>query len=183
MNIFLLDWDPTKCAEYHCDKHLVKMITEHNQILGSVAYTARGIGRKKDITPEFVQKTFPGFPRKDEEGKTKPYGIAYASHPCTIWAGISANNYSFLCNLTFAMCKEYTKRYGKTHAGEAIAQWYFENMPLSLPYLGITPPAQAMPAECKNSDVIYAYRDYYMKYKKSFAKWAHSSTPDWYIPC
>ena len=64
MNIFVLDLDPTKCAEYHCDTHLVKMITEHNQILGSIAYTARGIHRKKDITDEFIDKHFQEFPRQ-----------------------------------------------------------------------------------------------------------------------
>ena len=28
MNIFVLDNDPRQCAEYHCDKHVVKMILE-----------------------------------------------------------------------------------------------------------------------------------------------------------
>jgi hypothetical protein len=28
MNIFVLDWDVKKCAEYHNDKHVVKMILE-----------------------------------------------------------------------------------------------------------------------------------------------------------
>jgi hypothetical protein len=54
MNIFVLDTNPELCAKYHCDIHLCKMITEHNQILGSIAYTARGIKRKADITPGCV---------------------------------------------------------------------------------------------------------------------------------
>ena len=33
MNIFVLDDNLTNCAVYHNDKHLVKMITEQNQIL------------------------------------------------------------------------------------------------------------------------------------------------------
>jgi hypothetical protein len=28
MNIFFLDFDTNKCAKYHCDKHVVKMILE-----------------------------------------------------------------------------------------------------------------------------------------------------------
>lgn len=28
MNIFILDWDVKKCAQYHNDKHVVKMILE-----------------------------------------------------------------------------------------------------------------------------------------------------------
>lgn len=28
MNIFILDWDVKKCAQYHNDKHVVKMVLE-----------------------------------------------------------------------------------------------------------------------------------------------------------
>ena len=37
MNIFHLDKNPIKCALYHCDKHVVKMILETAQML-STAY-------------------------------------------------------------------------------------------------------------------------------------------------
>ena len=37
MNIFHLHKDPKICAEYHCDKHVVKMILETAQML-STAY-------------------------------------------------------------------------------------------------------------------------------------------------
>ena len=33
MNIFHLDTDPKTCAEFHCDKHVVKMIVETTQML------------------------------------------------------------------------------------------------------------------------------------------------------
>jgi hypothetical protein len=33
MNIFYLDKDPIKAAEYSCDKHVVKMILESAQML------------------------------------------------------------------------------------------------------------------------------------------------------
>jgi len=37
MNIFILDKDVKKCAQYHCDKHVVKMILETAQLLcGSI---------------------------------------------------------------------------------------------------------------------------------------------------
>lgn len=178
MNIFVLDLDPTKCAEYHCDKHLVKMITEHNQILGSIAYIARGIPRKKDITEKFINENFQGFPRS-RDGNPHPYGIGYRNHPCTRWAAESAPNYSWLCKLNLAMCKEYTKRYKRTHAGEAITKWYQENMPKITGY-GMTPFVQAMPADVKNEDPVKAYRDYYIKHKSHIAKWAHSKKPEWY---
>jgi hypothetical protein len=179
MNIFILDLDPEMCAQYHCDKHLVKMITEHNQILGSIAYTARGVHRKADITPEFIQKRFKGFPRSEEDGTPKPYGIGYRNHPCTQWAGKTLDNYRWLCTLNAEMCKEYTRRYGRKHAGEEITRWYASNHP-ELPITGMTPFAQAMPEDCKDPDAVIAYRNYYKKYKVKFAKWAHSETPRWW---
>jgi hypothetical protein len=42
-----------------------------------------------------------------------------------------------------------------------------------------TQPLQAMPDDVKNKDSITAYRDYYIKYKKSFATWK-TITPTWF---
>ncbi len=36
MNIFILDLDVKKCAQYHVDKHVVKMILETAQLLCGV---------------------------------------------------------------------------------------------------------------------------------------------------
>jgi hypothetical protein len=44
----------------------------------------------------------------------------------------------------------------------------------------MTPFAQAMPEDCKDSNAVIAYRNYYKKYKAKFAKWAHSETPSWW---
>jgi len=179
MNIFVLDLDPKKCAEYHCDKHLIKMIVEHNQILGSIAYTARGISSKKEINPDFVKTYFNSFPRRNLEGDSHPYGIGYKNHPCTQWAARSKQNYNWLCDLNLEMCKEYTKRYGKIHSGKKITEWYAYNQP-KLSDIGMTPFAQAMPDECKNPNAVIAYRSYYIKYKSRFAKWK-TKIPSWYI--
>ena len=37
MNVFVLDKDPAKAAQYHCDKHVNKMIVEHLQMMSIVA--------------------------------------------------------------------------------------------------------------------------------------------------
>ena len=178
MNIFVLDTDTKLCAEYHCDKHLSKMITEHNQILGSIAYTARGITRKKDITPEFVKKVFVGFPR-ELDGNPHPYGIGYKTHPCTQWAASTLDNYRWLTDLNHKMCEEYTMRYGKKHAGEEINRWYATNHP-ELPITGMTPFALAMPDICKTpGDAVLSYRNYYATHKVYFAKWKTQDPPWW----
>jgi len=36
INIFLLDYNVTQCAKYHCDKHVVKMPLESTQMLSTV---------------------------------------------------------------------------------------------------------------------------------------------------
>jgi hypothetical protein len=179
MNIFVLDRDVKKCAQYHCDKHLVKMITEHNQILGTISYIRRGIKNKKEITEDFINKHFQGFPR-EKDGKPFPYGIGFKNHPCTIWANTSSSNYKWLTDLTSEMCKEYTKRYGRKHAGEDINNWYLNHMP-EIPDMGLTQFPQAMPEDCKMFDPVDGYRNYYKKYKVRFAKWQHSETPKWWL--
>jgi len=181
MNIFVLDLDVKKCAEYHCDKHLVKMITEHNQILGSIAYSANGILLKKNIPENFIKENFKKFPRSNIDGTPHPYGIGFVNHPCTRWAAKSHLNYEWLCKLNLAMCEEYTKRYKRIHVGQSITQWYKSNKP-KLNKIDMTEFVQAMPDECKNVDPVIAYRDYYNKYKARFAKWNHGPTPNWYNP-
>lgn len=178
MNIFVLDLDPKKCAEYHCNSHIVKMATEHNQIFGSVSYLARGIDKKKDITQEFIQKHFQNFPRQ-KDNQPFPYGIGYKNHPCTQWALKSKENYQWLIQLNLEVCKEYTRRYGRRHKAEDITLWYQKNMP-KLPDIGMTPFVLAMPDDCKSSCPVTSYRKYYLKYKSKFAKWK-TKTPEWYI--
>ena len=178
MNIFVLDNDVTKAAQYHCDKHLVKMITEHNQILGSISHIFHGIKKKSEITPEYIQKYFSTFPRKDKEGNPHPYGIGYRSHPCTIWANESLHNYTWLIRVTEEMCKEYTKRYGKTNAGEAIVKWYKTNGPW-FSRVSQTPFVLAMPDNLKSDDAVHSYRLYYASHKAYFAKWKNGE-PEWW---
>ena len=36
-----------------------------------------------------------------------------------------------------------------------------------------------MPDDVKQEDSISAYRDYYIKYKKDFAKWTNREVPGW----
>lgn len=170
MNIFVLDTDASLAATYHCDKHVVKMITEHNQMLGSVNHTARGARTKKDIDREFIDTHFQDFPRLDEKGFLKPYGIGYKNHPCTVWTGKSLENYKWLCDLTIALCKEYTLRYGKVHAGEIIVNWYSSNVPV-FDRVEKTPFALAMPEHLKSADAVDSYRSYYASHKAKFAKW------------
>ena len=150
MNIFVLDKSPLKSAQYACDKHVVKMILESAQLLCSV----------------------------QPEG-TAPYKRTHFNHPCTKWVRESARNYEWLLLHAYALCEEYTHRYGKIHKSEAVIEWCDENRP-ELPDVDRTPFVQAMPEEYKNENTIEAYRAYYRGDKRKFAKWKDGKVPLWF---
>jgi len=156
MNIFVLDTDPKKCAVYHNDKHVVKMILETAQLLcGSHHVT--------------------------ESQYEIPYKLSHKNHPCSIWVRECIENYIWLCDLGLELCEEYTYRYGKRHKSQDIIEWCLINTP-NIPEKGdITPFALAMPDECKVGTAIDSYRAYYMLEKRNLASWKNRETPKWYF--
>ena len=158
MNIFLLDWDVKKCAEYHCDKHVVKMILETAQLLCGVHH----------ITNKVTDQV--------------PYKLSHKNHPCSIWARESLTNYMYLCELGLELSKEYTYRYGKRHKSQDVIEWCVTNK-AQICDKGLTKPALAMPNDYKVEDVIQSYRNYYMSEEKQrIASWKKCrEKPVWYI--
>ena len=152
MNIFVVDTDPEKAARQLCDKHVVKMVLETAQMLCTVA-------RQN------------GF-------DNAPYKKAHPKHPCTLWAGKSAANWTWLIDHGLAMCEEYTQRYGRTHKSEAVIRWC-RNLPIRFPAEQLTPFAQAMPEQYKNECTVTAYRAYYHGEKAGFATWK-AEVPKWW---
>lgn len=153
MNIFVLDNDPRVAAAQHCDKHVVKMILETVQMLSTV---------------------------RDRYGESAPYKPSHKKHPCTLWAGASKENYVWLVQLGLALGKEFESRYGKKHLS-SIRLLEIVDPPESMPSLGLTPFAQAMPADYKCADAVEAYRTYYINDKMRFATWTRgASVPGWW---
>ena len=152
MNIFFLDEDIKKCAEYHVDKHSTKMCVEYGQILCSVHWVL---------------------------GKEAPYKLSHKNHPCSIWTRESLSNYLYLCELGLELCKEYTYRYGKRHKSQEVIEWCLINKP-NIPDIGFTEPAKAMPDEYKVKSVVESYRNYYMGAKSGFAVWKNREKPEWF---
>jgi hypothetical protein len=154
MNIFFLDFDTKKCAEYHCDKHVVKMILETAQLLCGSHWVTGG---------------------------EAPYKLSHKNHPCAIWVRESLSNYLYLCDLGLELCKEYTYRYGKRHKSQDIIEWCLINKP-NIHDVDFTTPPLAMGDEFKiDNDVIESYRNYYREAKKKFVKWKCRPIPDWFI--
>jgi hypothetical protein len=155
MNIFVLDLDPRKCATYHSNSHVVKMILETAQLLCGVHHMT---------------------------GSDAPYKLSHKNHPCAIWARECMENYVWLCDLGIELCKEYTYRYGKRHKSQDIIEWCMINLPNIEEKGVLTPFKLAMPDECKVGDPVESYREYYNVFKKDFAKWKNRDTPKWFNP-
>ena len=156
MNIFYLHNDPQVCAEYHCDKHVVKMILEYAQLLSTAHHELDGMPSIECYKP------------------THKY------HPSAVWARESKHHYRWLYRLLSHTCREYSKRYAKIHATEA--KGIVSNL-MQLPYqlqaTGWEDPPQCMPDEYKSVNAIKAYRNYYIGEKGRFAKWKNGS-PSWW---
>ena len=167
MNIFFLDWFPWICAIYHCDKHCVKMILESTQLL----YSSHWFSQNNNTWIQDLHKN-----------NLIPYKKTHINHPCSIWTRISKENYFWLANLAIFLCKEYTKRYSKTHKCEKHILWLLKNPP-NLSSIGLTDPPLIMPEKYKiNNNTIQSYRNYYIHEKKYFAKWKLNNEPLWFTP-
>ena len=154
MNIFFLDFNTKKCAEYHCDKHVVKMILETAQLLCGVHWVI---------------------------GSEAPYKLSHKNHPCAIWTRSSLSNYLYLCDLGLELCKEYTYRYDKKHKSQDVIEWCLVNKP-NIHDVDFTAPPLAMGEEFKiGNDVIESYRNYYIEDKKAIVSWKNRPIPDWFI--
>ena len=165
MNIFVLDECPIQSAQMQCDKHIVKMPLETAQMLCSVWH-------------------------RYGEGDKVPYKEAHKKHPCTLWTGDNAGNYSWLWKHGMELCFEYTRRYNKIHkCQQVIMDLALSNRVLNFDDKSwdITPHPQCMPDEYKStelrihSNAVRAYRRYYVNGKKDIAKWEKSRPmPDWF---
>ena len=154
MNIFHLHKDPKTCAEYHCDKHVVKMILETGQML-STAYR-RNFGDNEDL-----------------------YKTAYPKHPMTIWVGDTGGNFKWTMQLFDELLYQYELRYNKIHKTSRILNLLNNNYTEWKEWKGLfTDPPLCMPDDCKRDCYIFSYRKYYVEYKKPFARYTEVATPD-----
>ena len=154
MNIFVLDKSPQQSAKWHCDRHVVKMILESAQLLCSVYHLKHSID---DI----------------------PYKLTHKNHPCSIWARESKQNFQWLLDLSYALCREYTMRYGKIHKTQNVIIWCdIHKDQLIFDKNDMTPFPLAMPDTYKVDDPIQSYRNYYIHGKAHLHQWKQNK-PDW----
>lgn len=155
MNIFWLDEHPELCARWHCDQHVIKMLTEYAQVLGE-ALKIHG------CDADFLAGGF-------------------EHHPQTQWAAHSRSNWDELYDLARALYDEKLRRYGPPHSSwtdkiEPIT----DDMRDVLPERGPSPkPFSAGDLEVPVDNIYLKYRWYYLTRKAPWARYDHSDPPWW----
>jgi hypothetical protein len=153
LNIFYLDADFSKCAEFHCDKHVIKMLLESAQILCSVLW----------------MNEVPA-----------PYKATHLKHPCVIWANESLSNWLWLKNLSHALNEEYKYRFERSKNHKSYDVILSLEVPPLLD-LGLTNRPLVMPEEFRLVDPVEAYRLYYKINKQSIGRWTKREVPNWFL--
>jgi len=182
MNIFVLDKDPVISAEYHCDKHVVKMILEASQMLSTAHWIKLLELNQKSIADFKRMRDMKEYLYQSTNKKLQPpYKLTHPRHPCTIWTHQTKQNYLWHVDLCDALCKEYTRRYNRIHKSEQYVSWFRNNLPLNIKDDVLEDFAICMKDEYKISDdPVVCYKFYYIKDKSRFAKWRYTKEPLWY---
>lgn len=177
MNVFYLDKQPTDCARFHVDKHVVKMNVEYAQLLSTAHRVLDGeLWYDKTANGRSIKR----WRHTDQWRDDILYKASHVNHPSNIWCRASKDNYDWLYQLFLATLDEYTYRYGKVH-GCAKMVHVLRDAPQNIPDVGFTQPTPAMPDQYKTSDAIQAYRQYYIGEKSGFAVWKNRETPAWFL--
>lgn len=155
MNIFILDKDLEKNAQYYCDQHIVKMILESAQLLCSVVLLKDG---------------------------NAPYKLTHKDHPCTKWLLENETHWDFLISLVTALNNEYKKRFNHNENHKSFdiilsltKPKYSYKAPIKK-FISVTDTVEKLSL----NKTILSYRKYYLKKSKEFSmRWSNSKKPYW----
>lgn len=164
VNFFYLDKNPSKCAKYYCDKHVLKIPIEIAQILSKIHHVLKTkIDYEKIYANSKVVKESLG-----------PY----------VWSLMSLDNYIWTCDLGLELINEYKFRFGKTsHKTELILFYLKENLP-PIKNLGTTPFIMTNKYDMFqyiSSNTITNARYNYAEMKCSNDKWTKRTKPKWFV--
>lgn len=183
MNLFYLDEDLDKNAEYHMDTHVVKMPTEAAQMLATAIWVDKYLG--------FVPRALTAEERKlikDLADKEPPINErtftrflpGYINHPCSIWVRSSLDNFEWTFGYCHALNSEWQFRWRHSDNHKSFEATIALPEPISLQRVGLTERPQCMPEEYKDENPVEAYRMYYMYDKAPFAVWKRRFKPPWW---
>jgi hypothetical protein len=183
MNLFNLDNDLDKCAEYHVDKHVNKMQLEAAQILCTnviidhlLGYVPRNLTKEENAVLSEYRKENKELPMEE---RFVPYLPCHQNHPSTVWCRTSLENFYWTHCYANALGSESHYRYGTTHKSLTVINNLPE--PQHMKDIGFTTFGLAMPDQLKDyDDPIGSYRQFYMLDKATFASWKHRNKPYWW---
>lgn len=168
MNIFYLDKDPRLCAQFHNNKHCIKMILESAQLLSTAHRVLDGV------------KVGNNYVILDFEKNSLMYRQTHLNHPSTIYVRQSKANYLWVHSLLVELCKEYTYRYNKIHKTQSSGLVeLLKTPPSSIPNKEFTEPPRCLPDYCKLDSTIESYRNYYRLEKSHLLQYKNRQIPYW----
>jgi len=186
MNIFILseEIDPQvhyrQNAEFHCDKHVVKMIAESAQILVTALH-----GKAYPEFGTYIPDSLANFP-------CKPLSSGHAKHPCVEWTCKSIIHFNYVARLAQALCNEHQYRYPLS-CDHTYSRWidmlvsYLtrcgigQNIQLPTQFAVAVKNVTLRSTATPHLDALRIYREYYFKDKKGFATWRRRQKPVWWL--
>jgi hypothetical protein len=165
MQIFYLHHDPKIAAQQMCDAHILSSCKEVLQIISTVWR----------VTCPII---YDQYHRKDI--LIRPWVVA--EHPVIQWTMASEESYLWVLTFFTACLEEFEFRRKKKHVYHAKLE---ELVRLGVPpvpkgFVYMSQQYQAV-GQYKNDDPVVAYREFYQKEKRDFAKWRWGrDAPDWW---
>lgn len=132
MNIFILDSNPVRAAQYLGDGHF-KMVLESGQIGSTVLH-------RYDVRA--------------------PYKPTHRHRACVLWAGNTSGNWSWFCEYALALCVEYERRFGREHGSAKVIRTCAHAC-VPVPIGKRTPFVADFAGADTSSNAVHAYRRYY----------------------
>lgn len=170
IQIWFLDSDLRKSAEYLTNKCLVKSISGCFQALICARFYFVGVRNRKVYKyyfdrarkTETMGKLFPAWSLK-----IKPSFMTYTSR-VSKWTRKCAEHYDYIVEYLGCLLEEYEYRYNKPHGLAKFLEWEsFDAPKLNIPkgnLKQITLEWKSINPRYRNKDIIAAYREQYKRY-------------------
>jgi hypothetical protein len=187
VNIFILSeqLDPAahheQNAQFHCDKHVIKMIAESVQMLvtslATRQYSELGI-----YLPASIVDNLP----------CKPLGLSMSKHPCVEWVKQDIKHFNYLALLAWHLCIEHQYRYPLS-AEHAYAAWLADlvnflevqglaySCPIPDNFAVAVKSVGLRSTSTPHIEALNIYRGYYFEDKQGFATWKKRQKPVWWL--